>query len=238
MVHGLYQTTEFRTRILSRLLQTIARVTETTSGFQTLSIVGVGNHNYGELVTQPHFYSVFQRLRSPKLNFVTEQLGWNITGQPHVFFGPFTSAWFAPVMPNLTSLALLSESYWGYWPKVNLSQLFFPQLQVLALGKYTFGHDWQLKWITKHGKKLQKLYLYDCPIIKHIRIFDDFDEDGYPISEGFPNSGEPERERTYCAAWSEYLEEIRDSFPELQLFKMIHETDVQRRNPKSNLYQP
>lgn len=164
MVHGLYQTTEFRTRILSRLLQTIARVTETTSGFQTLSIVGVGNHNYGELVTQLHFYSVFQRLRSLKLNFVTEQLSWNITGQPHVFFGPFTSAWFAPVMPNLTSLALLSESYWGYWPKVNLSQLFFPQLQVLALGKYTFGHDWQLKWITKHGKSFKSYISTTAPL--------------------------------------------------------------------------
>ncbi len=223
------RTMAFRTRMLSMLLWTLASSTHTTPYFQTLSIVGIANHNYAALVAHPKFLSVFERLRGLNLCF-------KVSGPPQFFFGPFASAWFAPVMSNLTTLTLLSETFWGYWPKVDLSQLVFPRLQVLALGKYTFSHDWQLKWITKH-QELQKLYLYDCPIVKCTRILDDFDEDGYPFSLGTQFFSGPERIRIYDATWSIYLDEMRNSLLELQVFKMFHETDEEREIPR-HFYRP
>ena len=206
----------FRTRILSTLLTSLANTKHPTPYFQTLSVVGVAGHNYKEIVAHPKFFSVFERIRCLNLQFMSKK--FEMTARPHLFFGEFTSAWFAPVIANLTTLELLSESYWGYTPKIDLSQLLFPCLRVLALCKYTFSHDWQLEWITKHGEKLEKLYLYDCPIVTHTRIFGNFDNDGYPIGAVQPGLSDPQT-RNYPATWSQYLGEMTHSLQELQMFK-------------------
>lgn len=110
----------------------------------------------------------------------------------------------------------------------------FPPSANAGLGRYVFSHDWQLQWIIKHGKKLRKLYLYDCPIVTRPCTLDDFDKDGYPLSEGNPWVNDLERIKMNYATWSEYLDEMARALPELQVFKMFHETDTQRKKRKSN----
>lgn len=131
-------------------------------------------------------------------------------------------------MSNLTTLELLSVSYWGYWPRIDLTPLFFPRLQVLALGKYTFTHFRQLNWITKH-RNLRKLYLYDCPIVSRIHLLCDFDKDGYPVSGPGSNSRGPARVREYPATWTNYLDAIRKFPLKLQVFQIAHEDDLEPR---------
>jgi len=228
------RTINFQTRILLRLVSALSNAIYITPYFRTLCIVGVANHDCAALIIHPKFCSVFERLRGLKLHFVTDELRFREWGSPHLFFGDCTPAWFAPFMSNLTTLELLSESYWGYWPRIDLTPLFFPRLQVLALGKYTFTHTWQLKWVTKHGN-LRKLYLYDCPIVSRIHLLHDFDKDGYPISGPGSNPNGPERVREYPATWANYLDEIRKSLLELQVFNITHENDLERRVSQPNV---
>jgi len=77
----------------------------------------------------------------------------------------------------------------GFFPKLDLRTIHFPQLRTLALGNYTFTHDWQLEWITSHALTLQNLYLDDCPILYQMILFlAPKDSEGYyvnPEDRGF-----------------------------------------------------
>ena len=231
----------FRTQVLCALLETLASTTNDSPHCLTLSIIGVTNHNYAVVAAHPRFCSALGRLHSLKLNFVTEYLGprYKPTGHPHFFFGSVGFAWLTPTMPNLTSLVLLSDSYWGYFPKVDISPLFFPCLQVLALGRYTFSHDWQLEWIIKHRGTLQTLYLYDCPIVITTRCRHGRDKDGYPITQNSTViSVGPERTKIYYATWSQYLRRMTAALLKLQVFKMFHESDVERLRARAKIHRP
>ena len=220
--------------VLPDAFQVLDDLTLTTPCLQTLSFLGFAGRNYQVAVeSHPRFSSILQRLQSFKLHFVRTSFA---NDRPDSFFSQFIASWLPPVMPNLTNLVLLSDSYWGYWPKIDLSQLFFPHLQVLALGKYLFTHDWQLQWIMRHGKKIQRLYLYDCPIVFRACTVGRFDDDGYPVIRRDGYHFGAEEERFYSATWLKYLQEMTNSLQELQVFKMTHENHVDQswQKPKRN----
>lgn len=57
----------------------------------------------------------------------------------------------------------------------------FPQLKVLALGNFTFSHEWQIGWIASLGQNngsggLEELYLDDCPILYKAHQLSPMDE--------------------------------------------------------------
>ncbi|KAF3771400.1 hypothetical protein M406DRAFT_105757, partial [Cryphonectria parasitica EP155] len=112
--------------------------------------------------------------------------------QPEKFdlFENFPSTWLAPPLAsNLTNLSLYCHGYFGWAPKLDLRRVMaghthscaFPNLRVLALGRYVLSHEWQITWIASLGAEnghggLQELYLDDCPIIWRGRTRGPMDE--------------------------------------------------------------
>ena len=215
--------------VIPDLFEVLGDLSVTTPCLRALSFIGFANRNYEAITFHSNFFSVLERLQSLKLQFVHTS---RANDHPHLFFDQFIITWPTPVMANLTNLVLSSDSYWGYRQKVDLSRLYFQHLKVLALSKYTFGHDRQLQWITKHGETLQGLYLYDCPIVARTLVCGYFDNEGYPIMK-LDTYSNVVRENIYPATWSAYLQEMTNSLEELQIFKMTHESKVDRLGPNS-----
>lgn len=114
-------------------------------------------------------------------------------------------------MASLRKLSLCSSFYWGFYPKLSLEGIYFPSLQSLALGNFTFFQDEQLNWIISHGSTLKELYLDDCPILSHVRILDYQENSGkcpLPASE-MQLAREEDRGDSwlydYPRQWSEYF---------------------------------
>jgi hypothetical protein len=80
--------------------------------------------------------------------------------QPHQFFAELPDTWLRPATPALKYLSLYSDSYVGFYPKLDLSGIHFPHLESLALGGYLFVQDSDLDWILSHGSTLRHLYLH------------------------------------------------------------------------------
>lgn len=114
------------------------------------------------------------------------------------YFAAFPSLWFAPpVAANLRTLSLFHSDYFGWAPKLDFRLINpgcpsggLPKLRVLALGKFTFSHDWQIDWISSLGKEngyggLQELYLDDCPIMWRAHTPGPLDESVTTLDNGF-----------------------------------------------------
>ncbi|CAG7921780.1 unnamed protein product [Penicillium olsonii] len=83
------------------------------------------------------------------------------------------STWLSPAAPSLQHLSLSSREYSGFYPRLDLSNLFFPHLKTLSLGNFCFFHDDQIDWILKHGDTLEEIYLDDCAILYGFRMMDE-----------------------------------------------------------------
>ncbi|KAJ5941959.1 hypothetical protein N7516_002127 [Penicillium verrucosum] len=81
------------------------------------------------------------------------------------FFKELPSTWLSPAAPSLQHLSLCSREYSGFYPHLDLSNLFFPRLKTLSLGNFCFFYDGQIDWILKHGDTLEEIYFDDCAIL-------------------------------------------------------------------------
>ncbi|KAJ6031012.1 hypothetical protein N7540_001744 [Penicillium herquei] len=81
------------------------------------------------------------------------------------FFKELPSTWLSPAAPSLQHLSLCSREYSGFYPPLDLSNLFFPRLKTLSLGNFCFFHDDQIDWILKHGDTLEEIYFDDCAVL-------------------------------------------------------------------------
>ncbi|RSL89878.1 hypothetical protein CEP51_000995 [Fusarium floridanum] len=80
---------------------------------------------------------------------------------------PYT--WLRPsVANNLRVLSLYCHEPWGWFPRMDFRLVGagdgMPNLKVLALGNYTFSHEWQIEWIGSF-LRVEKLYLDGCTIL-------------------------------------------------------------------------
>lgn len=105
------------------------------------------------------------------------------------FFENLPSTWLGPpIASNLRELSLYCPEYFGWAPKLDLRKITsgsahasaFPNLRVLALGRYVFSHEWQVEWIASLGKEngrggLEELYLDACPIMWRARTLKPLD---------------------------------------------------------------
>jgi hypothetical protein len=91
---------------------------------------------------------------------------------------------------------LYSDLPLGWFPKLDLRNVYFPQLKCLALGQHIFHHNRQIDWIIPHSSTLEELYLDRCSILYQIghTIPKWLDEEGYPKedSNGYDWSPDPE----------------------------------------------
>ncbi|KAH7166563.1 hypothetical protein EDB81DRAFT_866283 [Dactylonectria macrodidyma] len=178
--------------------------------------------------------------------------------EPYEFFAALPDTWLAPSLAqNLRVLSLYSRNPWGWCPKMDFRTVNpgkgvnsgFPLLKVLALGNYTFSHEWQIEWIASLGQQneaggLEELYLDDCPILYtacQVAPIDNgetilgHDEDGkelsisnhgYPIKEVITQPhvyGDPQLQtQQYPLRWYMVLQHWKDAMKGLRVFRMGH----------------
>ncbi|KAH6955880.1 hypothetical protein BKA56DRAFT_603192 [Ilyonectria sp. MPI-CAGE-AT-0026] len=177
--------------------------------------------------------------------------------EKYVMFENLPRTWLSPsVAGNLRVLSLYSRDYWGWNPKMDFRAVRpghgpdsgFPNLKVLALGKYIFSHDWQVEWIESLGQMntsggLEELYLDRCPILVQARhdapadhgttvVGRDSDgnsvevsNDGYYQMDAMLDDDMFEPELTYedyPLRWHHIFPRWRESMKSLRVFKMGH----------------
>lgn len=138
------------------------------------------------------------------------------------------SVWLKPTMGSIQKLSLYSNLYWGFYPKLSLEGVHFPNLQSLALGNFAFFEDQQLDWILSHSSTLQDLYLDDCPILFQTRVMDaESDLAKCPIPKSRMKLQEPDQWRGawlyhYPRRWSDYFASFGTGLPHLRHFAIGH----------------
>lgn len=142
----------------------------------------------------------------------------------HNFFAELPSTWLQPTLATLHHLTLYCDHYFGFWPKLDLSNIHFPLLKTLALGNYSFVQDSQLDWILSHGSTLRELYFDDCMIIYKAHIYEEnLGRCSIPTTQM-----EKEVDRvgylqdrykyTYAKRWHHYFEACSSGLPHLRHF--------------------
>lgn len=117
---------------------------------------------------------------------------------------------------NMTRLDLGFDSYWGFFPRLELSGLHFPDLRVLKLRKFTIWTEDQVEWIVTHGSTLRRLILDHCPILVKINTRLETDRKGYPKQSGlFMNEPAYRNHEFY---WSEVFSTFKNKLPKLEYF--------------------
>lgn len=133
--------------------------------------------------------------------------------------------------------------YFGYSPKLDLRGVHFPSLRTLALGNYTFTHDWQLDWLSSHSSTLENLYLDDCIVVYYAKLYDcKVDSEGYPIVRHGGNTdllgprvfGSYES-RFIDLTWARILHHLRAHLTSLRHFRIGKSTRWGRCGPARNV---
>ncbi|KAF5563448.1 hypothetical protein FNAPI_2657 [Fusarium napiforme] len=141
------------------------------------------------------------------------------------FFSALPSQWLQPdLVQKLQVLSLFYTDFWGWFPRMDLSQLGdLPSLKVLALGRYIFTDKTQTDWIASLGKNnksdgLEELYLDECCIM--YGVMGPLTMDGYPVQDvGLHWNAEIER-TGYVRRWHHVLSEWRINMKGLKKFYM------------------
>ena len=151
----------------------------------------------------------------------------------HSFFQEvLPNAWLKPAANQLTHLTLYCTTYWGWAPAFDPRTLHFPKLKYLALGNYTFAHDWQIDWITTHGSTLKTLVLDDCPILFYIWPAQSLREHTFSVShedhikfidnDELDDRGIDDSHYTYSTRWHNLFPRLETGLPALTKFVYTH----------------
>ncbi|KAF2874692.1 hypothetical protein BDV95DRAFT_615981 [Massariosphaeria phaeospora] len=189
---------------------------------------------------------VLENLTSLRLNIIHEEIqsfdGDNRNlkdADPHGFWGRFPATFLTPCQQNLKHLALYSDLAVGWYPKLDLRNIHFPNLQTLALGHFIFSHGWQFDWIMLHGSTLEALYFDHCAILYQIGSTIPggwLDAEGYPVIPPvdyfihIPSSAHPNLEndkslsetttfKSYDTQWHSVFDRFTDALPRLHDFR-------------------
>ncbi|KAF2135992.1 uncharacterized protein K452DRAFT_303117 [Aplosporella prunicola CBS 121167] len=172
--HGPAQTIRFRKAVMEQFFAALAD--PLAESIKDISITHLQDINDPTLVQSSYFRSVLRRLSSLTLNIVTDNVSLDTREaieleELHDFFNQLPSTWLMPAAPGLKCLVLsCADRYFGYYPKLDLSSVHFPNLETLALSKFTIAENKHVDWITSHTG-LRRLSLHDCPILVY-RIVD------------------------------------------------------------------
>lgn len=216
---------QFRAKTMKLLSDVLSDPNGSTRNVSTLTIKNMQNINDQKLVHSDKFKTVLGRLQRLNLFIVTEAYEaapeYAITeDEVHTFYEDFPSTWLQPLSSKLTQLNLYCDTYFGYCPFLDLRNVHLPNLHVLALGNYSFSHDWQIDWILSHSSTLRALYLDDCHILYGIQSAG-LDDEGYVGRRIRASVGE-RRIITYTKRWHDYFESFQKGLPNLRDFKVGH----------------
>lgn len=196
------------------------------------------------------FASSHQPLRNLKLlvanrNNLEDRQDYPFFWEKYELYENLPSTWLSPPLAaHLRVLTLYNHDYFGWTPKLDLRLVNhtagFPNLRVLALGRFVLSHAWQIDWVASLGAQngrggLQELYLDDCPILWRAHTYGPLDESTVQTTAGtvLSNVHYPLREvmtKTYLRRemievnfdlrWGEILDTWREKMKNLQVFKM------------------
>ncbi|KAI8662238.1 hypothetical protein LRP88_03676 [Fusarium phalaenopsidis] len=214
-----------------------------------LTIRNLGDHHEPELTSSETFkLAVGSALGDLRLHITTETVGEerktnNASITKYVSFENLHTTWLGPDMvANLHTLSLYCQEPWGFRPRMDFRRVGegrgLPNLKVLALGKYTFSHEWQINWFA--SLNLEQLYLDDCAVLHqydgrpsdmdHGETVIGQDDCGNDISisnEGYYRSINDYKEpdgpyvtTSTSVRWHMILSHWRETMTNLQVFKM------------------
>lgn len=153
-----------------------ARQVAGSSRLHKLTLVNLQNQPIPEFTGIEEFRDVMGQLDELHIQMVQES---NEHGPDHdytrielrTFPKHLCSAWLSPIAANLRELSLYARTdNWGPFPGYfELSAIYFPKLETLALGYYTIAYDDQLDWVLSI-KSLKKLVMHRCMVARCIRI--------------------------------------------------------------------
>lgn len=173
--------------------------------------------------------------------FLTQSSRNKCSDQSEMFDSlPYT--WLRPsIAQNLRVLSLYCHEPWGWFPKMDFRLVGagdgMPNLKVLALGNYTFSHEWQVEWVGSLG--VEKLYLDGCTILFQASpwrgmLLDQsetvlhgsdgrvhtFSNSGYYLKPTTPRSGHVAEAIHGTLRWHHLLSHWTQSMTNLRVFKM------------------
>ncbi|PCG90480.1 Hypothetical protein PENO1_098930 [Penicillium occitanis (nom. inval.)] len=172
---------------------------------------------------------VLQNLRTLRLSIVTEHndaapeddLEFS---EPHNFFAQLPSMWLKPSASSLEHLTLSCDNYFGFYPKLEASEVHFPNLKSLAFGNYCFVRDSQLEWILSHAATLTDLSFDDCVILYDVCLAQEhinwgpFQKSEMETRRELDGQVRVKYYRSYNKRWHDYFDSFRTKLPHLSQF--------------------
>ncbi|CEJ58528.1 hypothetical protein PMG11_07182 [Penicillium brasilianum] len=132
------------------------------------------------------------------------------------------------IKPTMRTLQNLSITCWGFYLRniagaVFHTGLFLPFLESLELRGCAFTSDYQLSWITRHGRTLSALKLDDCAIVDRLVLWPrSSGEVGIDVSLAslrVVDNGRGGKVRLYNTRWAHYFDKMKEDLPQLKHFE-------------------
>ncbi|CAG8116993.1 unnamed protein product [Penicillium salamii] len=137
------------------------------------------------------------------------------------FFKELPSTWLSPAAPSLQHLSLCSREYSGFYPDLDLTNLFFPRLKTLSLGNFCFFHDGQIDWILKHGDTLEEIYFDDCAILYDFGMMEEnVDACALPRDTLVRREGDESLYGSFEKRWHHIFDLFAEKLPKLRHFRI------------------
>ena len=232
----------FRQDVLKTVLGALNKETPRADNLRSLTIVNLQNKNNDDITNSSDLKNVLSRITELHL-LIAVQIdeaspeSYVLKDALYDFYsGGLSNAWLNPASQNITHLTLYTNTYWGWVPGVDLRGIRFPNAKYLALGNFTFAHDWQIEWITSHFADLETLIMVDCPILFHMHPAGCLDrhaadvshEDHIELTSPRPNpyavsEDDNDSHWIYKSRWHQFFPKLEARMLSLTKFVYTHE---------------
>ncbi|RLL97664.1 hypothetical protein CFD26_105317 [Aspergillus turcosus] len=218
------ETMAFRTKALRVFFKWLASF---EAPLRELGVRNMQDVNVADDRISANIEKVLRGLRTLRLSIVTEH---NEAApeddldfpEPHDFFAQLPSVWLKPCASSLEHLSLSCDNYFGFYPKLDLSDVHFPHLKSLSFGNYCFVRDSQLEWILSHAATLTDLYFDDCAILYDVCLFAEHVADRGLFKKSEMETRQEDQlkyYRSYDKRWHDYFDSFRTELPRLRQFR-------------------
>ncbi|KAJ5742123.1 hypothetical protein N7533_011532 [Penicillium manginii] len=217
------QTSRFRFQAMHKFFSLLASLRHP---IQDLGIRNLQVDNPRDPETLERMGKVLSGLLSLRLSITTES---NEAAPEHdleypeirKFFKELPSTWLSPAAPSLQHLSLCSREYYGFYPHLDLSNLFFPHLKTLSLGNFCFFHDSQIDWILKHADTLEEIYFDDCAVLYDFGMNEEnVDACALRRDTLVRRTGRPKLYGSFDKRWHDIFDIFAEKLPKLRHFQI------------------
>lgn len=148
LMSGTFESRERRLNVLHAFFEATAAHGRAwpESRSRTITIKNSQNDPNNEVITAlVAFRDTMAHVNALHLHICTEwseENPWAVA-EMQKFWPRLRTGWLEPVKPQLESLTLYCDNFWGVWPRFDTTGLVFPNLKHFALGSFVFGLDEQ-----------------------------------------------------------------------------------------------